>query len=190
MGRNWMAKNEIGNRYGRLVVISQVEGRKYNQLIWLCQCDCGNTKEITGNSLRRGHTQSCGCFQKEQKVKKLGLGGSEYGLNRYYRAIKRGAESRGYSFNLTKEQVKILSAKNCFYCGCPPSNGTWTSNHRKHREPFIYNGIDRIDNSIGYEINNVVTSCKKCNYAKNKFSVYEFKDWITRVYNHLISPYI
>ena len=37
-------KNEIGNRYGKLVVIERVpkpEGRPKGAY-WLCQCDCGN----------------------------------------------------------------------------------------------------------------------------------------------------
>lgn len=28
---------------------------------WLCECDCGNLIIVKGNSLRSGHTRSCGC---------------------------------------------------------------------------------------------------------------------------------
>lgn len=37
-------KNEIGNRYGKLLVIEKAikpEGRPKGAY-WLCQCDCGN----------------------------------------------------------------------------------------------------------------------------------------------------
>lgn len=27
--------------------------------MWICQCSCGNVKEVSGNNLRRGHTKSC-----------------------------------------------------------------------------------------------------------------------------------
>ena len=49
-------------RYGRLTVVkpSSVDPEK-----WVCQCDCGKTKEINGCSLRRGLTQSCGCLHVE-----------------------------------------------------------------------------------------------------------------------------
>ena len=43
---------------------------------WLCQCDCGNPKQISvlGDNLKRGHTQSCGCERRshgELKVAQL-----------------------------------------------------------------------------------------------------------------------
>jgi len=59
-----LAKNETGNRYGRLVV-QEVSGRKYGQIEWLCLCDCGEFKRVLGENLRKGHTRSCGCLNKE-----------------------------------------------------------------------------------------------------------------------------
>jgi hypothetical protein len=41
---------------------------------WLCQCDCGNQKEISGSNLTSGKSQSCGCFAKElsaERAKRL-----------------------------------------------------------------------------------------------------------------------
>lgn len=52
-----------GQRFGRLVVIKQQGFDKNRQAIWLCQCDCGNTKEILGSNLRKGRSKSCGCQQ-------------------------------------------------------------------------------------------------------------------------------
>ena len=28
---------------------------------WICKCECGTIKEITGTRLRSGRTKSCGC---------------------------------------------------------------------------------------------------------------------------------
>lgn len=33
--------------------------------MWLCRCDCGNTKSISGGALRKKVAQSCGCLQRE-----------------------------------------------------------------------------------------------------------------------------
>lgn len=59
--------NLTGQRFGRLVVLREVEnhispsGTKYRQ--WECQCDCGNKVNVLQTSLRKGATKSCGCLQ-------------------------------------------------------------------------------------------------------------------------------
>jgi hypothetical protein len=57
-----------GQRHGRLVALScrTVQRDSYQQVQWLCRCDCGTEKWIPGSSLRQGHTQSCGCLQQER----------------------------------------------------------------------------------------------------------------------------
>ena len=55
----------VGNRYGRLTVVSEVKNRgKGGHILWNCACDCGNLKTIPGGALRGGRTRSCGCFKK------------------------------------------------------------------------------------------------------------------------------
>ena len=64
-------KNEVGNKYGRLTVVSRADdhvssgGNKF--AMWNCKCDCGNPELIAvlGASLRNGNTKSCGCYAKE-----------------------------------------------------------------------------------------------------------------------------
>lgn len=60
-----MELNLIGQRFDRLVVLEKTHKRIERGVVWLCRCDCGNTKESTSNRLRRGHTRSCGCLQNE-----------------------------------------------------------------------------------------------------------------------------
>jgi|GEM_PF-1805722 len=53
-----------GARYGRLIVLEEVEPRgKYRR--YLCQCDCGNKTVVNMNDLRSGNTKSCGCLHKD-----------------------------------------------------------------------------------------------------------------------------
>jgi hypothetical protein len=56
--------DETGNTYFRLKVISKAEIRRYNKVTWECLCECGNKINVTGKSLRAGHTVSCGCWKK------------------------------------------------------------------------------------------------------------------------------
>lgn len=55
----------IGQRFGRLVVISIGEPTPGGNTRWECKCDCGNTALVTGTNLKNGMTKSCGCIRKE-----------------------------------------------------------------------------------------------------------------------------
>lgn len=58
-------KNEIGNTYGKLTVISRGKN-KGTSATWNCLCECGNIKEnILGSLLRQGKTSSCGCLKRK-----------------------------------------------------------------------------------------------------------------------------
>ena len=62
-------KNPIdltGHKFGRLTVLNRAENSKDGRVRWLCKCDCGNERIILGKSLKNGHTQSCGCLNKER----------------------------------------------------------------------------------------------------------------------------
>lgn len=72
-GRGIFRKNEasrlIGVSFGRLTIIKRADDRiaPGNKLkaMAICRCECGNEKAIAVESLRRGHTKSCGCIQRE-----------------------------------------------------------------------------------------------------------------------------
>ena len=55
-----------GQKFGRLTVVSlSPERTKRGKTQWLCRCDCGEEKNTDTNSLKSGHTSSCGCATKE-----------------------------------------------------------------------------------------------------------------------------
>lgn len=66
-------KDLTGQRFGRLVALEYDETARtrIGRSAWFCLCDCGNTVSVITNFLTGGHTQSCGCLQKET-VSKLG----------------------------------------------------------------------------------------------------------------------
>lgn len=52
-------------RFGRLRVLGRA-GYEHKQATWHCVCDCGASKDVMGQNLRRGLTTSCGCYQRER----------------------------------------------------------------------------------------------------------------------------
>lgn len=52
-----------GQRFGKLVVLEETDLRKGTNIIWKCQCDCGNICYVTTSSLNKGDTKSCGCLK-------------------------------------------------------------------------------------------------------------------------------
>jgi hypothetical protein len=65
-----MLKNEIGNVYGRLTVISKSERKYFGSNRWVCLCSCGNITDVIGQQLRKGATTSCGCYAAELTSKR------------------------------------------------------------------------------------------------------------------------
>jgi ribosomal protein S27E len=62
-----MKKSEIGNRYGKLIVVGESPNRYHGYIRWYCKCDCGNEKEVDSRALRRGLVKSCGCLRRGRK---------------------------------------------------------------------------------------------------------------------------
>jgi hypothetical protein len=64
---------ETGFRFGRLTVVEDfIEKRKRR---CICICDCGESKVVRAEVLRRGDTKSCGCIQRESGPWNKGLTG-------------------------------------------------------------------------------------------------------------------
>lgn len=66
--------NLVGQTFGMLTVVEKTSKRtKTGNVIWLCQCECGNYKEVSGTHLLGGDTTSCGCINSkgEAKIAKL-----------------------------------------------------------------------------------------------------------------------
>ena len=63
-------KNKVGERFGRLTVLEKTNRRyKDGSVLYICQCDCGNIKEIPSNVLSPSGVKSCGCLLKDAKEK-------------------------------------------------------------------------------------------------------------------------
>lgn len=172
----------IGKKFNRLTVLEFSHKRQYRSY-WKCKCDCGKEITVERHHLVGGYTKSCGCF----KVYKRASG--ESGLKLFIKGYKSNAIIRGMKFNLTMEDVRNITSKNCYYCGEEPSGISIMSKSKDEKlteyRTYKYSGIDRIDSNKGYELDNVVPCCKWCNIAKNDSTVDEFKNHIFKMYNFL-----
>lgn len=67
-----------------------------------------------------------------------------------YVEYKSGAKKRGFIFTLTFDEFMVFWNKNCFYCG----------------DTIDGIGLDRVDSSTGYSVENVESCCFRCNKMK------------------------
>lgn len=58
-------KDLTGQRFGRLTCIEFVGRNKSYDALWRCHCSCGNEHVTRAGALKNGHTQSCGCLQRD-----------------------------------------------------------------------------------------------------------------------------
>lgn len=79
--KNCKNENLVGKTYGKLQVLYKTDNKNAKGYwYWHCKCDCGNECEVDTNSLKTGHTQSCGCLHKEKmNQKRLDLTGQRFG---------------------------------------------------------------------------------------------------------------
>lgn len=172
-------------RFGILTVIKKLDYKKHNHIIWECLCDCGNIITATGQSLKSKNTNSCGCRNINNKYAKNNDFETS-SFNKLFRTYKNRSKKINKSFNLSENDVKILTSNNCFYCDSKPNQRIYLNVISKHKFFYIYNGIDRLDNSLGYEVDNCVSCCDTCNTMKMALGEQEFYTHIKRIHDHSI----
>jgi hypothetical protein len=139
------------------------------------KCDCGTEKLVSRENLVGGTTRSCGCFLRKDTAARTIVRSS----------YKGGAKQRGLSFSLSDEEFLSLTSSPRHYCGCLPFRGQRANGRRRGGDTpggaYTYNGIDRVNNAIGYELSNCVPCCTECNRAKMDRTYEDFVEWIGRV---------
>lgn len=180
-----------GQKFGRLTVIEQalIKGKNQTNLNWVCQCECGNKTITSTGNLRQAHrpTKSCGCLLRDNHMKRIlgrekAIGGLGAGFRVLIKKYTKRAMAAGYCFTLSDNEFAEITQRECFYCGCPP----FQTSRPKALVPYTYNGLDRLNSNFGYEKDNVVACCGPCNVMKMKMPLDEFKERISRIYNHSI----
>ena len=146
-GRPKTSCNLIGDRFGRLTVISKNGKTKWGNITWKCVCDCGKTVIIPGGRLKSGHTKSCGCLAYDMHVKQLETHGYTTGGRPRTLTIWCGMKAR--CLNPKSISYRNYGARGISICR------EWLSFKAFH-EWAIANGysdglqLDRIDNDGDY----------------------------------------
>lgn len=165
-----------GHKFARLRVTNIIETQHYGNMgrskrVAKCLCDCGGFTWCTVSELKIKKRVSCGCQLKERAGLLNRKETGEAALTVAFHWKKSYAKNKNFEFHLTKKEFEILSIQNCFYCNAPPAN---VCRARCNNGDFTYNGIDRVNNLLGYVIDNCVTCCLKCNRMKSDMSISDF----------------
>jgi hypothetical protein len=177
-----LVKDLTGKRFSRLEVI-ELDYIKENRAYWKCKCDCGTIKTIASSTLQSGFTKSCGCLAKETigNLRRIDYG--EAAFNAVYGRYKARAKTKNVDFSLSKIDFLNITQSKCFYCNCEP-NQIYRGEAVRNGE-YVYNGIDRIDSTKGYTLDNTVTCCWMCNRSKGADTLEYFYQWVDNAYNNI-----
>ena len=116
------AKNEIGNKYGKLLVIEEAGIDSSKHRMWRCQCDCGNIIEVRGAKLRSGDKTDCGCVKKHGFVDETN---NRYGRLKVLELVGAKGNDRGMHWkcqcdcgNIVEVAGRDLRQGKTQSCGC------------------------------------------------------------------------
>jgi len=185
---------KIGDKFGSYEVVDLGHSIRmpsgWKRMI-KCQCKCGRINEVQLNNLIKRTGQRCrNCAARLKNIKEhSGIVNKKC----LYGAYRSKAKKRNMVFDLSFEYFVDLATRRCFYCNIEPSNFyelRYSQGHRKGElrcgPGFYYNGIDRVDSQKGYTLENCVSCCFDCNYAKETKTIEQLKIWVTRLYKHFV----
>ncbi len=172
-------KIEPGFKFAKLTAV-ELSHKKKSYSYWKFKCDCGNESITRASDVAAGRISSCGCLANERHQELYGIPPGHAIRRELFGTYKRNAKSRNYSFELTEDQFYQLITENCFMCGIVPQQ-PGRARRRFNAGNFVYNGVDRYDNSKGYTLENSRACCGTCNTAKNNLNVQDFEAWIKRI---------
>ncbi len=163
----------VGSTFGRLTVEGSIRRQvgKRSRLQYICRCACGNvdTTVVDRSKLVAGYTKSCGCINSERVYLPRDIAALHEALGRY----RKGARDRNLRWEISDGRAEILFRSRCHYCGRLPIKKS-TLRGIKARTDHALGGIDRIDSSGHYTVDNTVACCAQCNYAKKHYSEKDF----------------
>lgn len=147
-------KNITGLKFGRLTVIRRAPNNKHGGSQWLCVCECGQQKIITGGALNNGRTRSCGCLHKEQNATGI-YRGTHFMTNT--KDFRRWIGMRERCYNQKNKAYKNYGGRGISVHSEWENNFKAFYDHIIQLENYGKEGytLDRINNDGNYEPGNV-----------------------------------
>ncbi len=191
MKRGPLLKDLTGQIFGSLKVLELTSDVIHNFRVWKCQCECGVIILVNAGYLKHGSVKACDECTKYKRINNTNVLLSTQGhagKQVVIRTYRKNAKKAKREWKLSADQVTQLFESECFYCGNPPSNVAYLtfknqSIMSKNNSKYIYNGIDRVNNKLGYTFDNCVSCCKICNIAKHNLTQKQFFDLIKQIAN-------
>lgn len=179
-------RKHLGTKINKLTLISyDSKTSRYR-----CQCECGNFTIAKLHQMKIGDHKTCGCLfnSEESKRKRDGRLPDNLAVKRdILRDYKNNAKRRGHCFELSEEKFFDLIVSPCRYCKTVGYSECKAQRKFFLDVPFKYNGVDRMDNSMGYTEDNCVTCCGRCNLAKHAMSFSDWKEWTRKISENIDS---
>jgi hypothetical protein len=102
----------------------------------------------------------------------------------FYRS---NAKQGGKVWQLEKAEFNELIKKPCHYCGAAPQKREWIDYGKRCVSTDLTNGIDRVDTTRGYTLDNCVPCCRWCNQLKGSLPLDRFVAQVFSVFRNLWS---
>lgn len=96
-------------------------------------------------------------------------------LNARYKKYEIGAHDRNLPFELSIEEFDVITKMPCEYCG----------GYSDELNGVKFNGVDRIDSSQGYTVENSVPCCGMCNQMKMSYDLHDFLEHAKAITNYI-----
>lgn len=144
-------KDLTGQKYGLLTVIG-LKDTDTRKTYWVCQCECGNIKEVRSDSLLCGAIKSCGCLKRAQD--KVNLTKNHRHKMSGTRLYSEWQGMKGRCYNPHDPRYDRWGGRGITVCD------EWRDSFEAFYEWSMSHGyaedltIDRIDNDMGYAPDN------------------------------------
>lgn len=182
MGRKSIVHEFIGKQIGGISILGRSPSDGTDRLKVRCKClTCEKEFTATFHNVYRGNYKSCGCLQHALGNRNPKWKGHGEISQAVFYALKRGAEQRNLSFDISIEYIWDLflqQKRKCILSG------------QSLRFPLYRDdntgtaSLDRIDARIGYRPDNVQWVHKDINFMKQEMDNQEFIKMISLIYKH------